>query len=507
MSAHVDNKAAEAGVSQAAVEPEHDENGELVLPPGWLYRRFQIGNWLTPWYASPKVQLIIVSFVCFLCPGMFNALGGLGGGGKTDATLADDMNTALYSTFAVFGFLGGTIVNKLGVKVTLGFGGLGYCIYAISLLVSVHHDVFAFNIIAGALLGLCAALLWTAQGTIMVSYPKEADKGKYFAIFWAIFNMGAVIGSLIPLGQNFHVKTNVTVSDGTYIGFIVLMALGAVCAMFIASAREVVRTDGTKVVLMKNPTWWSEIYGLYESLKFEPTVILLFPMFWSSNWFYTYQQNAVNGAHFDTRTKALNSCLYYLAQIFGAMALGYALDYTNFRRSLRGKIAWGFLMAMTLVIYGGGYAFQKQYTRADTSADDWSSSNYVGPMFLYIFYGMFDSFWQCTVYWYMGALSNSGRRTANYVGFYKGLQSAGAAVMWSLDSRKISFMSEFASNWAILGASLIVAAPVVLFKISDHNRIEDDLRGTDETLADVVPAAALADKHALEHASQEGEVV
>jgi hypothetical protein len=33
----------------------------------------------------------MVSMVCFLCPGMFNALGGLGGGGKADATLADQM--------------------------------------------------------------------------------------------------------------------------------------------------------------------------------------------------------------------------------------------------------------------------------------------------------------------------------------------------------------------------------------------------------------------------------
>jgi hypothetical protein len=43
------------------------------------------------WFASPKIQLAMVSFVCFLCPGMFNALGGMGGGGKTDATLADNM--------------------------------------------------------------------------------------------------------------------------------------------------------------------------------------------------------------------------------------------------------------------------------------------------------------------------------------------------------------------------------------------------------------------------------
>jgi drug/metabolite transporter (DMT)-like permease len=57
--------------------------------------------------------------------------------------------------------------------------------------------VKAFNIFAGALLGVCAALLWTAQGTIMISYPLEEEKGKFFAWFWGIFNMGSVIGSLV----------------------------------------------------------------------------------------------------------------------------------------------------------------------------------------------------------------------------------------------------------------------------------------------------------------------
>lgn len=87
----------------------------------------------------------------------------------------------------------------------------------------------------------------------------------------------------------------------------------------------------------------------------------------------------------------------------------------------------------------------------------------------------------------MGALSNSGRRSANYVGFYKGIQSAGAAVMWALDSKKISFLAEYASNWALLTFSLLVAAPVIFYKIKDHVAVEEDLAGTDETLADVLP--------------------
>lgn len=73
---------------QAALEPLDD--GDVDLPGGWKYKRMSLfGSQF--WYASPKVQLLMVSFVCFMCPGMFNALGGLGGGGKINPTLADNM--------------------------------------------------------------------------------------------------------------------------------------------------------------------------------------------------------------------------------------------------------------------------------------------------------------------------------------------------------------------------------------------------------------------------------
>ncbi|KAJ5168697.1 UNC93-like protein [Penicillium canariense] len=479
---------------------------EIPRPRGWMYKRIGVGKYNLGWYASPKFQLGMVAFVCFMCPGMFNALSGLGGGGKADAKLADDMNTALYSTFAVVGFFAGTFVNRLGVRAALSFGGIGYCLYAISLLVSVHKYVPGFNIFAGALLGVCAGLLWAAQGTIMMSYPPEQSKGRYFSWFWGIFNVGACIGSLIPLGENIHVKTNSTVGDGTYIAFIVLMFFGACLGLFICDADKIIRDDGSKVILMKSPSWSTEIYGLWETIKAEPFIVLLFPMFWSSNWFYTYQQNGINGAYFDTRTKALNGFLYWFAQIVAAVIIGPLLDSNRVRRSVRAKIAFGVLFTLTMVIWGGGYAWQKHYTRADVSQDavdagtftpwDWTTKGYLGPMFLYFFYGMYDAVWQGVVYWFMGALGNSGRRLANLAGFYKGLQSAGAAVMWSLDSKKTPFMNELASNWGILSGSLIIALPIVFMRIKDTVPLEDDLVGTGETIEDVLPAEAIAEKRA-----------
>lgn len=196
------------------------------------------------------------------------------------------------------------------------------------------------------------------------------------------------------------------------------MFLGAVVALLLTNAKDVVRDDGTRVVLMKNPTWQTEFIGLWETIKYEPLVFLLFPMFWSSNWFYTYQQNSVNAARFDTRTRALNGLLYYLAQILGALGLGYLLDLETYSRSTRAKACLAMLFVTTMSIYGGGYAWEKTYTRfdVDTSINpatgrpvnpnalkpmDWQSSGYAGPMFLYIFYGLFDALWQASVYWYV----------------------------------------------------------------------------------------------------------
>ena len=71
-----------------------EATGDVDLPAGWKHKKMHVGS-KTTWYASPKFQLIMVSFVCFMCPGMFNALGGLGGGGKASPVLADNMVSLL----------------------------------------------------------------------------------------------------------------------------------------------------------------------------------------------------------------------------------------------------------------------------------------------------------------------------------------------------------------------------------------------------------------------------
>jgi hypothetical protein len=94
------------------------------------------------------------------------------------------------------------------------------------------------------------------------------------------------------------------IGNSTYVGFLILTFLGACLSWTLVDARHVVRRDGSRIILMKHPTWKTEILGLVETLWSDPYIVLLFPMFFASNWFYTYQFQDVNLARFNVRTRA-----------------------------------------------------------------------------------------------------------------------------------------------------------------------------------------------------------
>lgn len=155
---------------------------------------------------------------------------------------------------------------------------------------------------------------------------------------------------------------------------------------------------------MKYPSWKSELLGLWETFQTDPYIIALFPMFFASNWFYSYHFGEINGVYFTTRTRALNGVIYYIMQIIGAYVFGFALDIKGVRRTTRAKGAWISLFALIMIVWGCGYKFQTTYTRESVNdlnnpKKDWSDPGYAGPFVLYMFYGFSDAAWQTCVYW------------------------------------------------------------------------------------------------------------
>lgn len=129
------------------------------------------------------------------------------------------------------------------------------------------------------------------------------------------------------------------------------MITGAALAFFLVPPEQIVRKDGSRVAQVSHPSAISEIKGLYQTLRSDYYIILLFPMFWASNWFYTYQQNGYNLYMFNLRGRAFNNIWYWLAQIFGAIVFGFILDNVRLgSRKRRAWLGWGILFVIVNVI-------------------------------------------------------------------------------------------------------------------------------------------------------------
>lgn len=159
-----------------------------------------------------------------------------------------------------------------------------------------------FLIFAGGILGICAALLWSAQGSIMMSYPLEKDKGKAFGIFWAIFQFGSFIGAVIALAINIRSGGLGAVSTSTYIAFLVIIFIGMASTVLLLPPDKVIRPDGSIVKIEASSTPREELANMVRVLK-DWRMWALMPMFFASNYFYAYQ-GAVNAFYFDGATRA-----------------------------------------------------------------------------------------------------------------------------------------------------------------------------------------------------------
>ncbi|KAJ1957768.1 hypothetical protein GGI12_004930 [Dipsacomyces acuminosporus] len=445
-------------------------------------------------YYNPLTQVVLVGFVCFLCPGMFNALNGMGGGGQMNRTTGNNANTALYCTFIVFGILGGSIVNLFGVRWTIAGSGLTYALYSGSYIYLNHTGKGGFTIAAGALLGIGAGILWAAQGMIMVSYPREEEKGRYIAIFWVIFNLGGMLGGILPFAINYHSTKN-SLSDGVYIAFVILECLGALLGLALAPPSKVVRDDGSSVVLVKYTSAGKEAMEIVK-LFLNPTMLCLLPMCFASNFFYSYQFGPVNASLFNIRTRGFNNIFYWGAQMVGAYALSFLLDNPKMTRRKRGLIVFGIVAVFFNVIWGGTLKLQLKYTHGPTEFEDTDYPGGIidflqhkraaGPIILYLLYGIGDALFQNFAYWIIGALTNDSQKLSRYAGFYKGIQSLGATVAWQLDAKSVSYLNQLIGNWVLLVISL-PSMLYVVWNLKDHSE-DIHVEGGEDFEAKQIPA-------------------
>ncbi|OMJ12539.1 UNC93-like protein 2 [Smittium culicis] len=430
-------------------------------------------------YNSSFFQVCMVGFICFCVPGMFNALNALGGGGQVDTTTASKGNTALYVTFSVFGLIGGGIVNVAGIRFTMFLSALTYALYSGSYLYLNHTGNGSFTIAAGAILGMGAGVLWAGQGMIMTSYPLEHEKGNYIFIFWSIFNLGGVLGSIIPTAMNSGDKG---LSDGGYIAFLIIEVIGACLCFALAPPSRVIRSDGSEVIVSKQENVIGEFVEILK-LFANPSMLSLFFMSFSSNFFYSYQFGLYNAPHFTTQSRGFNNIFYWGFQMLGAYIYSLILDSKRSRKSRAYMGTTVIFILFNLVWILTIFQHRSFASVRDKTAPlyDFKTTGrkYAAPVILYAFMGLADSAWQSLAYWLIGSFSNDSTVLSRYVGFYKGVQSAGAAVSWAIDSGGVKPTPQLIANMAILN----IAIPFMYYicsKTTETNEVSQKENFDDE---------------------------
>lgn len=331
----------------------------------------------------------------------------------------------------------------LGPRLTLSIGTTGYSLYIGGLWAYQVHGVRWFLILSGAILGITAALLWSAQGSIMMAYPMEKDKGRSFTLFWALFQMGTIVGASIALG----IEANSTlpgVSTGVYLAFMIIMLTAIVTSWLLLPPHSVVRGDGTVVELEDSISPRAEFIELGKLMR-DWRMWALFPMFFASNYFYAYQ-GAITANLFNGRTRALTSLLTGVGSVLGSIVIGQLTDNLPWGRRKRALASTIIVIIFNCVVWGCGLGFQVQFTRANTVVRgeplpwDWSAPHgvAVGPILLLMAYYVADAMFQGLAYYTMASLTNEPFKLARMAGYYKGVQSAGAAVSYGMDAVKVS---------------------------------------------------------------------
>lgn len=126
----------------------------------------------------------------------------------------------LYTAFPVSNlFISSSFVRLVGARRSLVLSATTYCFF-----VFVHlFDSVALRLFAAFLLGVGAAVLWTAHGVILAYSSTEQTMGKHTGIFFTMFQAYGLLGNLLAA-----IIFAVDGSDksGTNILFIILTVIG-----------------------------------------------------------------------------------------------------------------------------------------------------------------------------------------------------------------------------------------------------------------------------------------
>ncbi|KAJ1926944.1 hypothetical protein FBU59_007267, partial [Linderina macrospora] len=158
--------------------------------------------------------------------------------------------------------------------------------------------------------------------------------------------------------------------------------------------------------------------------------------------------------------------------------------------SRKKRALYGVLITLGVVnaVWGGTLKMQNKYTHGRIgdiptdypggAIDFKDTSRAAGPCILYACMGIQDALWNNMAYWLLGTITNDASRLAHYAGFYKSMQSLGAAVSWQLDAKNVKYRTQLITNWVLLDVSALLMI-YLSFRVTDQTNDSEETYSSD----------------------------
>ncbi|KAJ0122331.1 hypothetical protein J7T55_002844 [Diaporthe amygdali] len=410
------------------------------------------------WRRGVFFNATIVGLAAFAAPGLWNAMQSVGAGGQQTPYLVMAGNAILFATMTFACLTGSIVANRFGLKAALIFGTTGYVLYSAALYANNRYGTVWFIYLGSAACGLSAGIFWSAEGSIMLSYPEPEKRGRYLSYWLAYRNSGSILGGAINLAFNYAGRTTGKLDWRTYIVFVVLQCLGPVVVSFLSSPSKVRRRNGTRVQIGERVSDFDELKALGKALC-RRDVLLIFPYFLYVAFQLPYNSSYLS-LYFSVRSRALASLVSALAQVFTTLLFGAFLDWTSLSFNRRAR--YGFIFMMSLI--GGcwiwGTIVQVGYTK-DKPSLDWSDDGFGRGWALYIFWSINFSLAYNYGFWLIGLMARDPKEVVRYMSVARAVEAAGQCIASGISSTSAPLTVPLGLNFALWAVASVPGYLVV----------------------------------------------
>ncbi|KAL4886623.1 major facilitator superfamily domain-containing protein [Aspergillus karnatakaensis] len=470
--------------SKSPTKPHDDppaepvEAAEITQGVDMDHYRATVPKWKRIWQHS-LTQMILLSIQAFCGPAMSDAITGLGGGGLATPQVSNISTAIRYAMLAVVCFLGGPIVNKIGVKWALVIGSMSFPIQGSAYYCNSKFGNQWYLILSGAISGVGTACWYVAEaGAIMTLAPSGA-RGKYLALWIVSRNLGQLVGGAINLAKNHQPGADGGVTPDTFVAFVVIECIALPFALLITPFERVVRSDGTKIVTSETLSTKMEIRRIAKTLTSRLIILSSGWALWS--FFYTGTWTTYLGTYFSVRARALSSLISPFFCIIGCFGLGFILDAKSLSQRRRAQIGLYTVVILNIGVYIWSIVMQVRFNKNNPGHIDWSDSLYAKSFLPYFFVQTTGPLSQSYMYWLLSSFATDAQENVRNGAMFRCIEAIGQAVAYGMNTQTTSDpLVGFIVTFALLGVSLL---PMIMLVNTTPDQIPADVIAEEESKA------------------------